>query len=91
MDIRTNNIQKITVKNDGKVGVNTTNPRGIFQVGNNQFIVSTNGNVGIGINPTQKLHVNGNILATVSIVTDYVLDTILREKGYKNLSINLLN
>jgi len=36
-------------------------------IGTNQFIKDTSGNVGIGITPTQKLHVSGNILATGSI------------------------
>jgi len=36
-------------------------------IGTNQFIKDTSGNVGLGITPTQKLHVSGNILATGSI------------------------
>ncbi len=41
----------------------------------NDFIVASNGNVGIDINnPTQKLHVSGNILATGSITPDYVFE-----------------
>jgi hypothetical protein len=36
-------------------------------IGTNQIIKDTSGNVGIGITPTQKLHVSGNILATGSV------------------------
>lgn len=32
LDIRTNNIQKMTVKNNGRVGIGTDNPSGIFEV-----------------------------------------------------------
>jgi hypothetical protein len=36
-------------------------------IGTNQIIKDTSGNVGLGITPTQRLHVSGNILATGSI------------------------
>lgn len=32
LDIRTNNIQRMTIKNDGKVGVASDSPSGIFEV-----------------------------------------------------------
>jgi len=38
------------------------------------FIVTEDGNVGIGTVPTQDLHVNGNILASGSITPDYVFE-----------------
>lgn len=39
------------------------------------FIIKDNGNVGIGIeNPSQKLHVNGDILASGTITPDYVFE-----------------
>ncbi|MBL6873133.1 MAG: hypothetical protein ISR00_04175 [Flavobacteriales bacterium] len=81
LDIRTNNTQRMTVKNDGKVGVNTLSPTGAFQVGNNQFIIANNGNAGIGINPTEKLHVSGNILASGTITPDYVFESYFEGKS----------
>ncbi|MBL6873131.1 MAG: hypothetical protein ISR00_04165 [Flavobacteriales bacterium] len=36
LNIRTNNIQRMTVKNDGKVGIDITNPSGAFQIGETQ-------------------------------------------------------
>lgn len=45
------------------------------------FIVTTNGHVGIGADPNEALHVNGNILATENITPDYVF-----EKYYENYS-----
>ncbi|MDB3926885.1 hypothetical protein N9358_02090 [Flavobacteriales bacterium] len=44
-------------------------------LGNDFFLVDDNGNVGIAIeNPTEKLHVGGNILASGTITPDYVFE-----------------
>jgi hypothetical protein len=61
---------------------NNDNDTGMFRAAVNQLAFSTGGtealrinasqNVGIGIVPTEKLHVNGNILATGTITPDYV-------------------
>lgn len=46
------------------------------------FIVTTNGNVGVGLeNPTEKLHVSGNILASGSITPDYVFESYFEGKS----------
>ncbi|MBL6662920.1 MAG: discoidin domain-containing protein [Flavobacteriales bacterium] len=50
------------------------------------FIVATNGHVGVGIAPTEALHVNGNILASGTITPDYVF-----EKYYGSNSITKPN
>ncbi len=58
---------------------------GMFRIAENQLGFSTFGtealridatqNVGIGISPTERLHVNGNILATGTITPDYVFQS----------------
>lgn len=48
------------------------------------FIVANDGNVGIGINPTHKLHVEGNILATCTITPDYVFENYFDGKSELN-------
>ena len=46
------------------------------------FIVTTNGNVGVGLeNPTEKLHVGGNILASGTITPDYVFEHYFEEES----------
>ena len=48
----------------------------------NNFIVATNGNIGIDTEtPTEKLHVIGNILASGSITPDYVFETYFDGKS----------
>ncbi|KKT98942.1 MAG: hypothetical protein UX02_C0010G0001, partial [Candidatus Moranbacteria bacterium GW2011_GWC1_45_18] len=53
----------LTILSDGNVGIGTTNPTGIFQVGignTTPFFVASNGNVGIGTtNPGYKFDVAG--------------------------------
>jgi hypothetical protein len=44
-----------------------TGSTGVVNLGSGQVIKDASGNVGIGITPTQRLHVSGNILATGSI------------------------
>jgi hypothetical protein len=44
-----------------------TGGTGAVNLGSGQLIKDASGNVGIGITPTQKLHVSGNILATGSV------------------------
>lgn len=48
------------------------------------FIVANDRNVGIGINPTHKLHVEGNILATGTITPDYVFENYFDGKSELN-------
>lgn len=45
------------------------------------FIIDSNGNVGIGILPEEKLHINGNILATGTITPDYVFQKYYNGKS----------
>ncbi|WP_299529424.1 bZIP transcription factor [Ulvibacterium sp.] len=64
---------------------------GMYRIGEDQLGFATGGalvlqinaaeDVGIGIAPTQKLHVNGNILATGTITPDYVF-----QKYYDGIS-----
>ncbi|MBL6658153.1 MAG: discoidin domain-containing protein [Flavobacteriales bacterium] len=57
-NIRTNNTQRMTVKNDGKVGIGTNNPTGIFEVstqGTNQNLIppmssNTDNNISVSVN-----------------------------------------
>lgn len=47
--------------------------------------IPNSGNVGVGVvNPTQKLHVNGNILATGTITPDYVFQKYFEGKSSLN-------
>nr|WP_299339837.1 hypothetical protein [Allomuricauda sp.] len=43
-----------------------------YNLNGGSLLFSGAGNIGIGINPAEKLHVNGNILATGTITPDYV-------------------
>ena len=75
----TNGASRIIIKNTGRIALGTYIPTGIFEVkpvpGQDGFVVANNGNVGIDTdNPTQKLHVVGNILASGSITPDYVFE-----------------
>jgi hypothetical protein len=49
--------------------------------GTEGIAIDASGNVGIGITPSEKLHVDGNILATGTITPDYVF-----EKYYAGIS-----
>ena len=48
------------------------------------FIIATNGQVGVGIAPTEDLHVNGNILASGTITPDYVFESYFDGKSDLN-------
>jgi hypothetical protein len=49
------------------------------------FIITNSGNVGIGVqDPSEKLQVNGNILATGTIVPDYVFEHYFEGKSKIN-------
>lgn len=82
MIFKTNNTQGMVIKNNGRVGINQSNPIGTFHVDGAmtmmnpyQFVVATNGNVGMGINtPTEKLHVNGDVYCTDTVIPDYVFE-----------------
>jgi hypothetical protein len=55
-----------------------------------EFIVATNGNVGINNdNPTQRLHVIGNILASGSITPDYVFESYYDGESHLNPTYKL--
>jgi hypothetical protein len=57
-DISANDRMVITTS--GNVGIGTTTPTGLFQVGGGSLTVLANGNVGIGtVTPQHKLDVNG--------------------------------
>ena len=62
----------------------------LFEGKTSEFIVSTNGNVGINNdNPTQKLHVIGNILASGSITPDYVFESYYDGESHLNPTYKL--
>ena len=57
----------------------------LFEDKTSEFIVNTNGNVGINHdNPTQRLHVIGNILASGTITPDYVFENYYDGKSDLN-------
>lgn len=57
----------------------------LFEDKTSEFIVNTNGNVGINHdNPTQRLHVIGNILASGTITADYVFENYYDGKSDLN-------
>jgi hypothetical protein len=61
----------LTVLQDGKVGIGTTNPSGLFQVGGGTLTVMSSGNVGIGTtSPSDTLEVNGGITSTYGFYHD---------------------
>lgn len=59
-----------------------------------KFVINANGNVGIGdnFNPSQKLHVNGNILATGTVTpSDANLKKNIKDLGYGLKEVLRLN
>lgn len=80
LKFHTNNLERMVIGH-GRVGINISNPAYQFHINgenastiNDDFIVTNGGNVGIGIVPTERLHVNGNIFANGSITPDYVFE-----------------
>lgn len=84
----------------GQVGINTKNPSGIFHIdgkgdnsnpittneANNDFIVTSEGNVGIGtIAPQKKLTINGNFSA---INLKKITPSSVKTESYENLYID---
>jgi len=87
--IHTNGSERMIVKVSGDVGINVTIPATrLFHVGSspNEFVVTSGGigNVGIGTtSPTQKLHVEGNVLASSYSTPDYVFENYYSGKKSK--------
>ncbi|MFH1715548.1 MAG: hypothetical protein ABH857_05105 [Elusimicrobiota bacterium] len=53
-------VYRLIIKSGGNVGIGTTAPKGLFQVGAGTFTVLSNGNVGIGTtNPVTKFYLVG--------------------------------
>ena len=51
-----------------------------------RLVIKNNGFVGIGLqNPTQKLHIDGNIIASGTITPDYVFENYFEEKTEWNV------
>jgi len=56
----------------GPVGIKTSNPTGLFQIGGGTFTVLSEGNIGIGLTaPTKTLQI-GNTSNSSSIYNDYI-------------------
>lgn len=89
--IRTNNIGRMTVANNGYIGIRTPNPQGIFHVNGgsfssytDDFIIGPYGKVGIGMLPNSyQLAVNGGILADAFNTPDYVFENYYSGKKSK--------
>ena len=79
LKFHTNNTKRMVV-GYGRIGINLNSPSYNFHINGgsssitDDFIVDDRGNVGIGIVPSQRLHVNGNILANGSVTPDYVFE-----------------
>lgn len=57
----------------------------IFETDDSRLVIKNNGFVGIGLqNPTQKLHVDGNIIASGTITPDYVFENYFEGKSERN-------
>jgi hypothetical protein len=76
-------VERMTIANNGNIGISNTSPSGVFQVGSNLLTVLADGTVGLGVAPgsvaldntpvtvhtqTLKLAVNGLILCKELIV-----------------------
>ena len=94
--IHTNGSERMIVKVSGDVGINVTIPATrLFHVGSspNEFVVTSGGigNVGIGTtSPTQKLHVEGNVLASSYSTPDYVFEKYYDGKSKLNPSYEFM-
>ena len=59
-------------------------------LGDKKFVVNENGNFGISQdNPTQKLHVDGSILASGTITPDYVFESYFDGESHLNPTYKL--
>ncbi|MBL6662919.1 MAG: hypothetical protein ISP71_02340 [Flavobacteriales bacterium] len=91
----TNNVKQMVV-GYGRIGINTGSPGHPFHIDggstsiNDDFIIATNGNVGVGVVPTEKLHVNGNILANGTITPDYVFEHYFEGRSVTNPNYKFL-
>ncbi|MDL5510727.1 hypothetical protein QSE00_02790 [Arenibacter sp. M-2] len=79
-----------TVPNIFTTNGSLSGPRTLNLDGNN-LVLSGSGNVGIGIAPTVKLHVDGDILATGTITPDYVFEKYFQGKSILNSNYEMLS
>ena len=58
----TGNTNQLVLGADGNIGIGTTTPSGLLDVGGGRLVVTSSGNVGIGtVNPIERLDVVGNL------------------------------